>query len=269
MRPSSRREERSAGTTEKYLRDVGRFARWLEGRPVTAELAAAWREHLTAQGYASVTVNSMISPLNHLFRFLGWDECRIKFLKIQRRMFRDQGRELTRPEYDRLLAAARRRGENRLALLMEAICSTGVRVSEVRYLTVEAARAGRAEVRLKGKIRTILLPGKLCRKLLKYAQNAKNRLRRDLSHQKREEPGPPADLGGAETPVPGGGSGPHQGVPPQPAAPVRHPPFTGSPRTLCAWPTCWATAPSRTTRIYLLTTGEEHARLLERLGLVS
>ena len=124
-----RREEKSPATVEKYLRDAERFARWLEGRPVTAELAAAWREHLTAQGYAPVTVNSMLSAVNHLFRFLGWEECRVKFLKIQRRTFREEGRELTRPEYDRLLAAARRRGENRLALLMEAICSTGVRVS--------------------------------------------------------------------------------------------------------------------------------------------
>ena len=168
-----RREEKSAGTAEKYLRDAGRFARWLEGRPVTAELAAAWREHLTAQGYAPVTVNAALSALNGLFRFLGWEECRVKFLKIQRRVFREEGRELTRPEYDRLLAAARSLGRDRLALLMEAICSTGVRVSEVKYLTVEAARAGRAEVRLKGKIRTILLPGKLCRKLLKYAKTQK------------------------------------------------------------------------------------------------
>jgi len=115
----------------------------------------------------------MLAALNGLFHFLGWDECRAKFLKVQRRLFRDAGRELTRQEYERLLAAARARGQERLALLMEAICATGIRVSEVRYITVEAAQRGRTEISLKGKIRTILLPGKLCRKLLKYARKHK------------------------------------------------------------------------------------------------
>ena len=115
----------------------------------------------------------MLAAINGLFHFLGWDECRVKFLKVQRRLFRDAGRELTRPEYDRLLETARAQGQERLALLMETICATGIRVSEVRYITVEAARRGRAEISLKGKIRTILLPGKLCRKLLKYARKQK------------------------------------------------------------------------------------------------
>ena len=115
----------------------------------------------------------MLAALNCLFRFLAWEECRVKFLKIQRRMFREPDRELTRPEYDRLLAAAQAAGLERLALLMETICATGVRVSEVKYFTVESARRGRAEIRLKGKIRTILLPNKLCRKLLKYAKKKK------------------------------------------------------------------------------------------------
>ena len=97
----------------------------------------------------------------------------MKFLKVQRRLFRDAGRELTRPEYERLLETAKERGQDRLVLLMEAICATGIRVSEVRYITVEAAQRGRAEISLKGKIRTILLPRKLCRKLLKYAKKNK------------------------------------------------------------------------------------------------
>lgn len=168
-----RREERSPGTIEKYLRDIRAFAGWLDGRPVSRELAAEWRDHLLSKDYAPVTINSMLAALNGLFHFLGWDECRAKFLKVQRRLFRDAGRELTRQEYERLLAAARARGQERLALLMEAICATGIRVSEVRYITVEAAQRGRTEISLKGKIRTILLPGKLCRKLLKYARKHK------------------------------------------------------------------------------------------------
>ena len=165
--------ERSPGTVAKYLRDTGNFAQWLGSRAVSREAATGWKGYLLAQGYASSTINSMLAALNSLFRFLGWEDCRVKFLKVQRRLFRDPARELTRDEYDRLLAAARTQGQERLALLMEAICATGIRVSEVRYLTVEAAKNGRADIALKGKIRTILIPNKLCRKLLKYARQQK------------------------------------------------------------------------------------------------
>lgn len=192
------------------------------GRPVSRELVAEWRDHLLSKDYAPVTINSMLAALNGLFHFLGWDECRAKFLKVQRRLFRDAGRELTRQEYERLLAAARARGQERLALLMEAICATGIRVSEVRYITVEAAQRGRTEISLKGKIRTILLPGKLCRKLLKYARKHKTGFRRDFSHQKRNLSEPPPDLDRAETAVQVRRSGICQGVSSQSAALVRH-----------------------------------------------
>ena len=263
-----RREEKSAGTAEKYLRDAGRFARWLEGRPVTAELAAAWREYLTAQGYAPVTVNAALSALNGLFRFLGWEECRVKFLKIQRRVFREEGRELTRPEYDRLLAAARSLGRDRLALLMEAICSTGVRVSEVKYLTVEAARAGRAEVRLKGKIRTILLPGKLCRKLLKYAKTQKTVsgeifLTRNGKSLGRRQIWAEMKRVCREAGVIPSKVFPHN---------LRHlfaTTFYRACKDIVRLADVLGHSSIDTTRIYLMTTGEEHARLLEGLRLIS
>lgn len=165
-----RLEEKSAATVEKYLRDVRAFARWLEGREITKERTAAWKTHLVERGYAPASVNAMLSALNSLLDFLGFGDCRVKFLKVQRRMFRDDSRDLTRSDYNALTAAAKAQNKTRLALLMEAICATGIRVSEVQYITVEAARAGRAEVALKGKIRTILIPSKLCRKLLKYAK---------------------------------------------------------------------------------------------------
>ena len=166
-------EERSAGTIEKYVRDVRRFAVWLDGEEVSRERTAAWRDGLLERGYAPVTINSMVAAVNQFFTFLGWEECKVKALKIQRRLFRDDRRELTREEYQRLLDAAHGLGRERLALLLETICSTGIRVSEVKYITVEAAHAGRAEISLKGKLRTILLPGKLCRKLKKYARQQK------------------------------------------------------------------------------------------------
>lgn len=161
--------DRSAGTIDKYLRDVGRFARWLAGREVTREETAAWRAHLQGEGYAAVTVNSMLAALNTFLGSVGWEECRARFLKVQRRPFRDPRRELTRGEYEKLLRAARQGGGERLALLLETMVSTGIRVSEVRYITVEAARTGRTEVVLKGKVRSILLPERLCAKLLGYA----------------------------------------------------------------------------------------------------
>lgn len=166
-------EERSPATIAKYLRDTAAFARWLGGAIVTKERVSAWKAHLIASGYAPATINAMLSAVNSLLRFLGWEECRVKFLKVQRRAFRDDRRELSRSEYERLVATARAQGRERLALLMEAICTTGVRVSEVQYLTVEAAKICQAEIRLKGKIRLVLLPRKLCRKLLKFA--AKNK----------------------------------------------------------------------------------------------
>ena len=166
------RRERSAPTIEKYLHDVRTFAVWLDGREVTPEAVLAWKRELVDQ-FKPGTVNGKLAAVNALFAFAGWPDCQARSLKVQRRAFRDNARELTKEEFYRLVATAERLGKDRLALLFEAIGSTGVRVSEVKYFTVEAARLGRAEIALKGKIRTILLPGKLCRKLLKYARKQK------------------------------------------------------------------------------------------------
>ena len=165
-----KKRERSSGTIEKYVRDVSQFAAFLNEAEVTREGTAAWRDGLLERGYAPVTVNSMTAAVNQFFAFLGWEDCKIKALKIQRRLFRDDRRELSREEYERLLDAAHSLGRDRLALLLETICSTGVRVSEVRYITLEAVQAGRAEISLKGQLRVILLPGRLCRKLKKHAR---------------------------------------------------------------------------------------------------
>ena len=166
-------EERAPGTIEKYLRDVRSFAVWLGKRPLDKETAIAWKEHLLTSGYAPSTINSMLIAVNQFFRFQHWGDLRVKTIRLQRQIFRSRDKELTKEEYTRLLETACSLGRERLALLMETVCATGVRVSEVRYITVEAAQAGRAEISMKGKIRAILLPGKLCRKLLKYAKKQK------------------------------------------------------------------------------------------------
>ena len=171
-------EEREEGTIEKYLRDAGRFLAWMDEEYSTdasswKEKAIQWKEHLCGEKYSPTTINSMLAAVNKLLAFLGFPEIRVKYLRVQRKLFRQSEKELTKEEYLRLIESAHSLGRERLALLMEAICATGIRVSEVRYLTVEAAWAGRTEISLKGKIRTILLPGKLCRKLLKYAKKNK------------------------------------------------------------------------------------------------
>ena len=164
-------EERSPGTIAKYAHDPTVLARFLDGKPLTNENAAAWKVHLLEQGHKPNTVNGFC-------RFADLP-IKIKFLKTQRQIFRTPDRELTKTDYDRLLAAA----SGRTALLLETLCATGVRVSEVKFLTVEAAKAGRTDIRLKGKIRTILLPKKLCKKLIAYAKAQKIPCRDHISRQ--------------------------------------------------------------------------------------
>ena len=166
------KQEHAAATIEKYMHDIRTFTAWLGNREVTPETVHEWKKSLTER-FSPGTVNGKLAALNAFFTFTGWTDCRARSLKLQRRAFRDDARELTRDEFYRLVNTAQRLDKERLALLLEAIGSTGVRVSEVKYFTVEAARLGRAEIALKGKIRTILLPGKLCRKLLKYARKQK------------------------------------------------------------------------------------------------
>ena len=164
-----RAEERADATVEKYVREVTAFAGWIGGAPVTRSSVAAWKERLLAMRYSTATVNGKLTALDRFLRFCGWEDCRVKHLRLQRRMFREANRELTKKEYERLISTAAAEGKGRLALLMETICATGIRVSELKYITVEAVTRGVAEISLKGKIRTILLPGKLCRKLRRYA----------------------------------------------------------------------------------------------------
>ena len=163
-----RKNDKSPATIEKYRREAGQFLSWLAGREISEETARAYRDGLL-RSRAPSGVNGAVAALNRYFDFLGRPECKLKSVRVQRTIFRDEARELTRDEYRRLLAAAEKRGSDRLMLVMETICATGIRVSELQFFTVEAARLGRAQVRNKGKSRTVFLPVKLQRRLLKYA----------------------------------------------------------------------------------------------------
>lgn len=173
-------QERSSGTAEKYTRDVRAFLNWQKAvckreKPLCRQQVIDWKEALLEKKYAPVTINSMLSSVNSFLTFLGREDCRVKLLRIQKKVFREKEKELTRREYEKLLEAAGREGRQRLRLLMECIGNTGIRVSEVKYITVEAAKAGRTDISLKGKVRTILLQKKLCRRLLDYAKKRKIR----------------------------------------------------------------------------------------------
>ena len=263
-----RQEERASGTVTQYLRNLRTFVCWLDDGAVTREVITAWKEYLLGDRYAPVTVNSMLAVLNGFFRFMGWDALRVKFLKIQRQVFRDQSRELSKDDYSRLVETARSLGRDRLALLMETICGTGIRVSEVRYITVEAAQTGRTEITLKGKIRTILIPNKLCRKLLKYAKKQKIAsgevfLTRDGTGLSRKQIWAEMKRLCKYAGVEASKVFPHN---------LRHlfaTTFYRSSRDIVKLADILGHSSIDTTRIYLISSGADHARQLERLGLVS
>lgn len=160
-------EEKSPATVEKYVRDIAAFMKWMCGRSVEKAAVLEYKQNLI-DIYAPASVNSILSSLNNFFAFNEWLSCRVKTLKIQRQTFSRQDRELTKAEYERLLNAAKRKENRRLYLLMQTICSTGIRISELRFVSVEAVRAERAIINCKGKVRQVILPKQLCKMLLRY-----------------------------------------------------------------------------------------------------
>lgn len=162
-----REEEKSKATVEKYLRDARHFLAFAEDREVTKALTMEYKSQLQEE-YAAASANSMIASLNSFLRFVGLENCCVKQFKVQQKTYCPEEKELTREEYVRLVNAAKAKGSERLSLLIETICATGIRVSELQYITVEAVRSGEATVSSKGKTRTIFIPIRLQKKLLRY-----------------------------------------------------------------------------------------------------
>ena len=165
-------EEKAAATVNKYLHDVGEFQIWLGEQELCKTVVLAYKSYL-CERYAPTSVNAALSSLNSLFNFMEWYDLRVKNLKIQKQIFASTDKELTKAEYDRLLQAAKQKKNERLYLLMQTICSTGIRVSEVRYVTVESVSRGVAEINCKGKRRQVFLPKQLCQILKQYIKGQK------------------------------------------------------------------------------------------------
>ncbi len=165
-------EEKSSATIGKYLHDVREFRSWLVERDLDKSEMLRYKAALSQQ-YAPASVNAILSSLNSFFTFMNWYDLRVKSLKIQRQIFASSEKELTKGEYERLLHAAKQQKNQRLYLLMQTICSTGIRVSELCAITIEAIRRGVAEINCKGKRRQVFLPKQLCRILMQYAKERK------------------------------------------------------------------------------------------------
>lgn len=165
-------EEKATATIDKYLRDISAFAKWSLGKEITKSVVLEYKAYLT-EILAPASVNSVLSSLNSFFIYKKEYPLKVKLIKIQRQIFANKEKELTRNEYERLLRAAERKGNKRLYYLIQTICATGIRVSELRFITVETIGKGQAVINCKGKMRTVIIPLKLCKILKQYAKKRK------------------------------------------------------------------------------------------------
>ena len=260
-------EEKSKNTIAKYLRDVRAFAEYLSGAEITKETVIAYKSKLLAENYAVRSINSMLASLNSLFAFLGWSDCRVKSIKLQRQIYCPEEKELTKAEYMRLVNTAKQKGNERLNLILQTICGTGIRVSELQYITVEAVKCGEAIVSLKGKTRTIFIVRELQKKLLRYAAEQGissgtifiTRTGRPLSRTNiwREMKGLCEQAG----------------VNPQKVFPhnLRHlfaRVFYGIEKDIAKLADILGHSSINTTRIYIISTGNEHRKRMENMRLI-
>lgn len=259
--------ERESSTREKYLHNVREFYTWLDGRALTKAAACEWKRYVASQGYATSTINCRIAALNSFLEFAGWQGCKVKPLRIQRKVFRDSSRELSRAEYEKLVSTALELGRIRLSLVLETICALGIRVSELKYITVETVLCGRAEISLKGKIRTILIPHKLSMKLKRYAKSQKIAsgeifLTRSGKSLSRKQIWSEMKALCGEAGVDAAKVFPHN---------LRHlfaRCFYRACRDIAKLADVLGHSSIETTRIYLISTGIEHAKTLEGLRLI-
>ena len=259
--------EKSPNTIRKYTRDVVAFAAYQEGAPVTRETVIAYKQKLLEQGYAARSVNSALASLNSLFAFLGWQDCRVKALKLQRQVFCPEEKELTKAEYERLCRAAQNNHNRRLNLILQTICGTGIRVSELQFITAEAVRAGEAVVSLKGKTRAVFLVKSLQKKLLRYI--TEQNLKSGPVFVTRS--GKPMDRTNIWREMKGLCRAAN--VDPKKVFPhnLRHlfaRVFYGIDKDIAKLADILGHSSIETTRLYIISTGQEHRRRMERMHLI-
>lgn len=260
-------EEKSENTIEKYLRDVRAFSVYLNGDEITKEAVIAYKSKLLSMNYAVRSINSMLASVNGLFSFLGWADFKVKSIKLQRQIYCPEEKELTKAEYMRLINTAKQKGNERLNLLIQTICGTGIRVSELQYITVEAVKCGEAVVSLKGKTRSVFIIRELQKKLLRYAAVQKittgaifiTRSGKPMSRTNiwREMKGLCEQAG----------------VNPQKVFPhnLRHlfaRVFYGIEKDIAKLADILGHSSINTTRIYIISTGDEHRKRMEHMRLI-
>ena len=259
------REEKSTATIEKYLRDTNGFLEYAADREITKELAVAYKAELQKKNYAIRSINSMLASINSLLDFLEWTDCKVKTLRCQRQTYCAEEKELTKSEYLRLLEASKK--NEQLNLVIQTICGTGIRVSELRYFTVEAVNRGEITVQCKSKTRTILVPGKLKKLLLNYAKRC--RIQSGTIFVTKN--GKPMDRSNIWAQMKrlctAAGVNPTK-VFPHNLRKLFARTFYGIEKDIAKLADILGHSSINTTRIYIMTTGTEHRRKIERLGLV-
>ncbi len=259
------REEKSGATQEKYLRDVQAFGVYAADGEITKELMVAWKKHLVEQGYAVRSINSMLASVNSLLDFLGLSDCKVRNIRLQQQTYCTEDKELTKAEYLRLLEASK--NNEQLNLVIQTICGTGIRVSELRYFTVEAVKRGEVTVDCKSKTRTILVPGKLRKILLNYAKR-----RRILSGMifvtRAGKPLNRSNIWAAMKKLCAAAGVKASKVFPHNLRKLFARTFYGIEKDIAKLADILGHSSINTTRIYIMSTGEEHRRKIERLGLV-
>jgi len=259
------REERSKVTVEKYIRDTKKFVAFAAGREIHKELIIQYKDSLIQAGYAVRSINSMLAALNSFLLFMGADECRVRNLKAQKEVYCREDRMLTKAEYLRLLEASKKRP--RLFLLLQSICGTGIRVSELSYFTVEAVRRGEIVVYCKGKSRTILVPKKLKIMLLSYAK----RERIDSGIIFKTKSGQPLDRSNIWSEMKSicdSARVSRSKVFPHNLRKLFARTFYNIEKDIAKLADILGHSSIDTTRIYIMSTGLEHQRKVDRLGLV-
>ena len=259
------KQERSENTIQKYMRDVRAFLSYVNGREITKELVIAYKRNLSEQHYAVNSINSMLASVNTMLEFSGWLDCKVKSIKQQHQIYCAENKELTKAEYLRLLDATKQ--QPRLYMIIQTICGTGIRVSELSFFTVEAVKTGEIVVDCKNKVRTILIPGKLKKMLLHYAK--KNGIESGIIFRsKKGNPLNRSNIWASMKKLCKAAKVKESKVFPHNLRKLFARMFYKMEKDIAKLADILGHSNINTTRIYIISTGTEHRKKIENLGLI-